>query len=87
MAANPMCKAHFFASAFRRRAAYGNRTRLLGLGSRCTTDVLMPQNRLQKYNIFCILANICRFFCIIEKKVVILQHKISEFYACIVNQW
>ena len=26
-----------------RRAAYGNRTRLLGLGSRCTTDVLMPQ--------------------------------------------
>ena len=30
-------------SAFRRRAAYGNRTRLLGLGSRCTTDVLMPQ--------------------------------------------
>ena len=26
------------------RAAYGNRTRLLGLGSRCTTDVLMPQN-------------------------------------------
>ena len=27
-----------------RRAAYGNRTRLLGLGSRCTTDVLMPQS-------------------------------------------
>ena len=27
------------------RAAYGNRTRLLGLGSRCTTDVLMPQIR------------------------------------------
>ena len=27
------------------RAAYGNRTRLLGLGSRCTTDVLMPQMR------------------------------------------
>ena len=29
----------------RERAAYGNRTRLLGLGSRCTTDVLMPQMR------------------------------------------
>ena len=25
------------------RAEYGNRTRLLGLGSRCTTDVLIPQ--------------------------------------------
>ena len=31
--------------AERERAAYGNRTRLLGLGSRCTTDVLMPQMR------------------------------------------
>ena len=33
------------------RAVYGNRTRLLGLGSRCTTDVLTPQNlnRLQNY--------------------------------------
>ena len=40
-------------SAFRRRAAYGNRTRLLGLGSRCTTDVLMPQKSLQRYGFFC----------------------------------
>ena len=41
-------------SAFRRRAAYGNRTRLLGLGSRCTTDVLMPQIRCKstKKNIY-----------------------------------
>ena len=36
-------RALIVASPFRRGAAYGNRTRLLGLGSRCTTDVLMPQ--------------------------------------------
>ena len=45
MAATLMRSAFLVASPFRRRAAYGNRTRLLGLGSRCTTDVLMPQNR------------------------------------------
>ena len=40
---NPNAQGAFLvASPFRRRAAYGNRTRLLGLGSRCTTDVLMP---------------------------------------------
>ena len=39
-------------SAFRRRAAYGNRTRLLGLGSRCTTDVLMPQFRCKDTTFF-----------------------------------
>ena len=47
------------------RAAYGNRTRLLGLGSRCTTDVLMPRKRLQKYNIFFNCANICTIFFLI----------------------
>ena len=36
------------------RAAYGNRTRLLGLGSRCTTDVLMPQNRCKGTKLFTI---------------------------------
>ena len=45
-------------SAFRRRAAYGNRTRLLGLGSRCTTDVLMPQFR----------CKITTFFSYMQKK-------------------
>ena len=46
----PKSHSDFFAtSELRRRAAYGNRTRLLGLGSRCTTDVLMPQNFLQRY--------------------------------------
>ena len=45
-------------SAFRRRAAYGNRTRLLGLGSRCTTDVLMPQFR----------CKVTTFFSYIQKK-------------------
>lgn len=28
---------------FNLRAGYGSRTRLLGLGSQCTTDVLIPQ--------------------------------------------
>lgn len=41
-----------------RRAAYGNRTRLLGLGSRCTTDVLMPQFR----------CKITTFFSYMQKK-------------------
>ena len=33
-----------------RRAEYGNRTRLPGLGSPCTTDVLIPhaRNRLER---------------------------------------
>ena len=62
MAATSMRNCAFFvASPFRRRAAYGNRTRLLGLGSRCTTDVVMPQQGLQKYNFFCNYANI---FCL-----------------------
>ena len=43
-------------------AVYGNRTRLLGLGSRCTTDVLTPQLRLQNYYIFCIYANLFAIF-------------------------
>ena len=45
-------------------AAYGNRTRLLGLGSRCTTDVLMPQKlfRLQRYKKNRIPAREMRFF-------------------------
>ena len=40
-------------------AVYGNRTRLLGLGSRCTTDVLTPQflNRPQNYCFFLNCAN------------------------------
>ena len=35
---------------FRGRAEYGNRTRLPGLGSPCTTDVLIPhaRNRLER---------------------------------------
>ena len=46
------------------RAVYGNRTRLLGLGSRCTTDVLTPhyQNRVQRYCFFCIYARKNAFF-------------------------
>ena len=61
----PKSQSDFIAtSELRRRAAYGNRTRLLGLGSRCTTDVLMPQIRLQKYYFFFICANISTiFFC------------------------
>ena len=48
-------------------AVYGNRTRLLGLGSRCTTDVLTPQflNRPQNYCFFLNYANnlhLCRIF-------------------------
>ncbi len=44
------------------RAVYGNRTRLLGLGSRCTTDVLTPHfsNRLQNYCFFLTYANKCK---------------------------
>ena len=49
-------------SAFRRRAAYGNRTRLLGLGSRCTTDVLMPQNRCKSTIFFSIVQIYDCFF-------------------------
>ena len=55
----PKSRSDFFAiSPFRRRAAYGNRTRLLGLGSRCTTDVLMPQFR----------CKVTTFFSYIQKK-------------------
>ena len=39
-------------SLLRCGAGYGSRTRLLGLGSRCTTDVLTLQfSRLKKYSI------------------------------------
>ena len=79
----PVCFISFvFPFCFGGRAVYGNRTRLLGLGSRCTTDVLTPQmmyhlviyhvpfgNRLQRYNKFSICA---RFWC---KKIK---------YACII---
>ena len=45
-------------------AVYGNRTRLLGLGSRCTTDVLTPQflNRPQNYCFFLNLSHFCGNF-------------------------
>ena len=70
---NPNAQSAFLvASPFRRRAAYGNRTRLLGLGSRCTTDVLMPQKklfRLQKYNIFFNCARKCTQKCIFRFKI------------------
>ena len=58
-------------------AVYGNRTRLLGLGSRCTTDVLTPQNiyhlviyhvpfgkTLQNYYFFLTYASVCAIFLI-----------------------
>ena len=63
------------------RAVYGNRTRLLGLGSRCTTDVLTPHkkemrehghvpfpNRLQRYCFFLICARLFAFFSKFVKK-------------------
>ena len=34
-----------------RRAGYGNRTRLPGLGSPCTTDVLIPHKKKGEINV------------------------------------
>ena len=58
------------------RAVYGNRTRLLGLGSRCTTDVLTPHFAISTAKLL-LFFDIRKFLCILFVYIiffVVLRH-------------